>query len=56
MKSVERLGGDMDIADILMLIVCVPILIMLSILTYIVLALILKEEFGKSIWPFNKEE
>lgn len=42
--------------DIVMLIVCVPLLIMVGILTYIVIALVLKEEFEKSIWPFNKEE
>lgn len=46
----------MDTADILMLIVCIPLLLMLGVLTYIVIALVLKEEFDKSIWPFNKKE
>ena len=46
----------MDIADTLMLVVCVPILIMVGVLTYILLALVLKEEFNKNIWPFNKKE
>lgn len=46
----------MDIADTLMLVVCVPILIMVGILTYVLLALVLKEEFDKTIWPFKKEE
>lgn len=46
----------MDTADILMLIVCIPLVIMLGVLTYIVIALVLKEEFDKSIWPFNKKE
>ncbi len=45
----------MNTTDIVMLIVCVPLLIMVGILTYVVLALILKEEFGRNIWPFNKE-
>ena len=46
----------MDTTDVLMLIVCIPLLIMTGILTYIVIALLLKEEFGKNIWPFNKED
>lgn len=46
----------MDAADIIMLIVCVPILIMMGVLLYILLAVTLKEEFGKNIWPFNKED
>lgn len=46
----------MNTADMVMLIVCVPLLIMVGILTYIVIALVLKEEFDKTIWPFNKEE
>ena len=46
----------MDTTDVLMLIVCIPLLIMTGILTYVVLALILKEEFEKTIWPFNKKE
>ena len=46
----------MDAADILMLVVCIPLLIMLGVLTYIVIALVLKEEFDKNIWPFNKKE
>ena len=46
----------MDTTDIVMLSVCVPILIMMGVLTYIILAMILKEEFDRDIWPFNKEE
>lgn len=46
----------MNQADILMLIVCIPLLLMVGVLTYVVLALILKEEFDKNIWPFNKED
>lgn len=46
----------MDTADILMLSVCIPILLMVGVLTYVVIALILKEEFDKNIWPFNKKE
>ena len=46
----------MDTADILMLSVCIPILIMMGVLIYILLAITLKEEFGKNIWPFNKED
>lgn len=46
----------MNIADILMLIVCIPLLLMMNVLIYILLAVILREEFGKNIWPFNKEE
>ena len=46
----------MDTADILMLSVCIPILLMVGVLVYILLALVLKEEFGKTIWPFNKKE
>lgn len=46
----------MNTADTLMIIVCVPILIMVGVLTYILLALVLKEEFDKTIWPFNKKE
>lgn len=46
----------MDVSDIIMLSVCVPLLIMVGILTYIVIALLLKEEFDKNIWPFNKKE
>lgn len=46
----------MNTADIVMLSVCVPVLLMLGVLTYILLAIVLKEEFGKNIWPFNKEE
>ena len=46
----------MDASDILLLIVCIPLLIMLGVLTYIVIALVLKEEFDKNIWPFNKKE
>lgn len=45
----------MDTTDILMLSVCIPILLMMVVLTYVLLALVLKEEFGKNIWPFNKE-
>lgn len=46
----------MDAADILMISVCVPILLMVGVLTYILLALVLKEEFDKTIWPLNKKE
>lgn len=46
----------MDTADMVMIIVCIPLLVMMGILSYVVLALILKEEFNKTIWPFNKEE
>lgn len=46
----------MDTADILMLSVCIPILLMVGVLVYILLALVLKEEFDKNIWPFNKKE
>lgn len=46
----------MDVADAIMLIVCVPLLLMLGVLIYILLAIVLKEEFGKNIWPFNKKE
>lgn len=46
----------MDTADIIMLIVCVPLLIMMGVLSYVVLAIVLKEEFNKDIWPFNKKE
>ena len=46
----------MDAADVVMLIVCIPILIMMGVLLYILLVITLKEEFGKNIWPFNKEE
>lgn len=45
----------MDTADILMLSVCIPILLMVGVLVYILLALVLKEEFDKNIWPFNKK-
>ena len=46
----------MDIADILMISVCIPILLMVGVLTYILLAIVLKEEFNKNIWPFNGKE
>lgn len=46
----------MSTADILMLSVCVPILLMVGVLTYILLALVLKEEFDRNIWPFNRKE
>lgn len=46
----------MNTADIIMLIVCIPILIMMGVLLYILLAITLKEEFGKNIWPFKEEE
>lgn len=46
----------MDTTDIVMLSVCVPILIMMGVLVYILLAVILKEEFDRNIWPFNKKE
>ena len=46
----------MDTTDILMLNICVPILIMMGVLVYALLALVLKEEFDRNIWPFNKKE
>lgn len=46
----------MSPADMLMLIVCIPILLMVGVLVYILLALVLKEEFDRNIWPFNKKE
>ena len=46
----------MSPADILMLSVCIPILLMVGVLVYVLLALVLKEEFDKNIWPFNKKE
>ena len=46
----------MDTADIIMLSVCIPILLIVGVLTYILLALVLKEEFNKNIWPFNRKE
>lgn len=46
----------MDTADMIMLITCVPLLVMLGVLTYVLLAIVLKEEFNKDIWPFNKKE
>ena len=46
----------MSSADIVMLTVCVPLLVMMGVLVYILLALVLKEEFEKTIWPFNKKE
>lgn len=46
----------MDTADTIMLSVCIPILLMMGVLTYILLAVILKEEFGKNIWPFKEDE
>lgn len=46
----------MDIANIIMLIVCIPIILMVGVLVYILLALVVKEEFDRNIWPFNKED
>lgn len=46
----------MDVADIIMISVCVPLLIMMGVLCYLMIAMILKEEFNKTIWPFNKKE
>ena len=46
----------MDVADIIMISVCVTLLIMMGVLCYVLLAIILKEEFGKNIWPFNNKE
>lgn len=46
----------MSPTDILMLSVCIPILLMVGVLVYILLALVLKEEFDRNIWPFNKKE
>jgi len=46
----------MEIADVIMLIVCVPLIVMMWVLVYIFIALVLKEGFNKTIWPFNKKE
>lgn len=46
----------MNTADVIMLIVCIPVLIMMGVLLYILLAITLKEEFGKNIWPFKEEK
>ena len=46
----------MDITDIIMLSVCVPLLIMMGVLCYVLLVMIFKEEFNKTIWPFNRKE
>lgn len=46
----------MDAADMIMIITCVPLLVMLGVLTYVLLAIVLKEEFNKDIWLFNKKE
>lgn len=46
----------MDVADIIMISVCAPLIVMMAVLCYVLLALILKEEFDKTIWPFNKKE
>ena len=46
----------MEATDIIMISVCVPLLIMMGVLCYVLLAMILKEEFGRYIWPFNKKE
>lgn len=46
----------MDVADIIMLIVCVPLIIMMTVLCYVMIAMLIKEECNKNIWPFNKEE
>ena len=46
----------MEATDIIMLIVCVPLLIMMGVLCYVLLAMIFKEEFGRNIWPFNRKE
>lgn len=46
----------MDATDIIMLSVCVPLIIIMGVLCYVLLAMILKEEFGRNIWPFNKKE
>lgn len=45
----------MSVVDIIMISVCVPLLIMMGVLCYILLAMILKEEFGRNIWPFNRK-
>lgn len=45
----------MNTADVIMLIICIPLLLMMSVLIYVLLAVMLKEEYGKNIWPFNKE-
>lgn len=46
----------MDVADIVMISVCAPLIVIMAVLCYVLLALILKEEFDKTIWPFNKKE
>ena len=46
----------MEATDIIMISVCVPLLIMMGVLCYVLLAIILKEEFSKTIWPFNRKE
>lgn len=46
----------MDIADIIMISICAPLIVIIGVLCYVLLALILKEEFDKIIWPFNKKE
>jgi hypothetical protein len=46
----------MEATDIIMISVCVPLLIMMGVLCYLMIAMILKEEFNKTIWPFNKKE
>ena len=46
----------MSAVDIIMISVCVPLLIMMGVLCYVLLAMIFKEEFNKTIWPFNKKE
>lgn len=54
--GLEKGGLTMDVADIIMISVCVPLLIMMGVLCYVLLAIMLKEEFGKNIWPFNRKE
>ena len=46
----------MDTADIIMISVCAPLIVIMTVLCYALLAAILKEEFDKTIWPFNKKE
>lgn len=46
----------MDVVDIIMLIVCVPLMVMMGVLVYILIAMMLKEESDVYIWPFKKKE
>lgn len=46
----------MDVADIVVISVCAPLIVIMAVLCYVLLASLLKEEFDKTIWPFNKKE